>query len=100
MYVRRAAELNALSGWRATLSTCMELGDVLGPLFAGLADRVSAFLSWLLVSLIGRGLGLIYRGVKQSMSGKSSNKQHQQRASKRSTANSEEEEAFFGFSGA
>ena len=69
MYVRRTGELNALTGWRATLSTCMELGDVLAPVFAGVADRMSSFLSWLLVSLIGRGLGLIYRGVRQSMAG-------------------------------
>lgn len=98
MYVRRATELNALSGWRATLSTCMELGDLLGPLFAGLVDRVSAFFSWLLVSLIGRGLGLIYKGVRQSMSGGTGNKPRQG-ASKRDTAGSEDEETFFGFTG-
>lgn len=29
--------------------------------------RVSAAISWLLVKLIGRALGLVYRGVKQSL---------------------------------
>jgi Protein of unknown function (DUF3685) len=71
MFVRRTHELNALKGWRATLSTCMEIGDVVAPLFTGLADKLSRVVSWLLVALIGRGLGLIYKGVRQSMAGKS-----------------------------
>ena len=69
MYARRTHELNALTGWKATLSTCMEIGDVVAPLFTGLADKLSRLISWLLVALIGRGLGLVYRGVRQSMGG-------------------------------
>ena len=40
---------------------------MLGPLLSGLLARASAFASWLLVRLIGRSLGLVYRGVRQSL---------------------------------
>lgn len=110
MYVRRTGELAALSGWRATLSTCMELGDVLAPVAAGIVDRLSSFVSWLLVSLIGRGLGLIYRGVRQSMAGGGKGGAGQddaQRTAKRplpasaaAAALDSDEEVFFGFAGA
>jgi hypothetical protein len=71
MHVRRTMELNALTGWKANLSTAMELGDVIAPLLMKVIDRVSRFVSWLLVTLVGGGLGLIYRGVRQSMRGAS-----------------------------
>lgn len=69
LHAKRADELNKLSGWRAALSTMMEIGDVIAPMVAGVADRLSDLVSWLLVSLIGRGLGLIYKGVRQSLAG-------------------------------
>jgi len=53
LFVRRARELNSLSGWQTWMSTA----------------RVSRFVSWLLVSLVGRGLGLIYKGVRESLRG-------------------------------
>jgi hypothetical protein len=102
MYVRRTQELNNLSGWKATLSTCMEVGDVLAPLLTGLADRLSRLISWLLVSLIGRGLGLIYKGIRQSMSGArgGETKKSQQHKRRRHVASQEQpgESLFFGFS--
>ncbi|KAK9815661.1 hypothetical protein WJX72_007540 [[Myrmecia] bisecta] len=72
---RRAKELNQLTGWRYTISLLLEAADVLMPLFSALFKRVSAAVSWLLVRLIGRSLGLVYRGVKQSLGGKGSSQQ-------------------------
>lgn len=69
LYVRRARELNRLDGWQVRVSTAMEIGDVVAPLFARLLARVSRFVSWLLVSLVGGGLGLIYKGIRQSLRG-------------------------------
>lgn len=65
--VRRTAELNALTGWRARLCTLMEAADVAAPLVSAALERLSRALSWLLVALIGRGLGLVARGIRQSM---------------------------------
>ena len=62
-----AQELAALRGWRYAASLALEAGDVAGPLLSGLLARASAFASWLLVRLIGRSLGLVYRGVRQSL---------------------------------
>lgn len=69
LYVRRARELNQFSAWQARLSTAMEIGDVVAPLLTRLLSRLSRFVSWLLVSLVGGGLGLIYKGIRQSLSG-------------------------------
>jgi Protein of unknown function (DUF3685) len=71
LFIRRAHELNALEGWQARLSTAMELGDVVAPIVVRLLQRLSRLLSWLLVSMVGGGLGLIYKGIRQSMSGRS-----------------------------
>ena len=60
-------ELAALRGWRYAASLALEALDVAGPLLARLLARASAAASWLLVRLIGRSLGLVYRGVRQSL---------------------------------
>lgn len=67
--MRRARELGSLLGWQARLSTAMEIGDVVAPLLSRLLARLSRFASWLLVSLVGGGLGLIYKGIRQSLQG-------------------------------
>lgn len=71
LFIRRTHELNALGGWQARLSTAMELGDVVAPIAVRLLQRLSRLLSWLLVSMVGGGLGLIYKGIRQSMTGSS-----------------------------
>ena len=43
----------------------LELNDVGAPLLRALFARISDAISWLLTTLIGRSLGLIFRGVRQ-----------------------------------
>ncbi|KAL0028198.1 hypothetical protein WJX79_001068 [Trebouxia sp. C0005] len=64
---RRIKELECLKGWKYIVSLLLEAGDIALPIFRNCMARVSAAISWLLVKLIGRALGLIYRGVKQSL---------------------------------
>jgi Protein of unknown function (DUF3685) len=59
-------ELEALAGWNAAICLLMEVNDVAAPLLHRLFTHVSAALQWLLTALIGRSLGLIFRGVRQS----------------------------------
>jgi len=59
--------LESLKGWKYMVSLLLEAGDIALPIFRNCMARVSAAISWLLVKLIGRALGLIYRGVKQSL---------------------------------
>eukprot|EP00884_Botryococcus_braunii_P000022 jgi/Botrbrau1/1001/Bobra.114_1s0039.1 len=66
---RRAAELESLQGWRYLLSLILEALDVATPLVSAMLARAGAALSWLLVTFIGRSLGLVYRGVRQSLGG-------------------------------
>jgi hypothetical protein len=54
-------------GWRRTVSLLLEAADVVGPLLQRVGRRVGDALSFLLVRLIGRSLGLVARGVRQSV---------------------------------
>jgi len=64
----RQDELAQLSGWRQNFSVILEMADVCIPLMQGFFTYIGDALSWILVRLIGRSLGLIYRGVRQSLS--------------------------------
>lgn len=63
---RRSRELQVLRGGRLVYSLFLELSDVLGPVLKTLFKKLSEIISFLLVALIGRALGLIYRGIRQS----------------------------------
>jgi hypothetical protein len=60
-------ELGSLTGLRYYYSTALEACDFLAPLLERLFSKIGDAVSWLLVRLIGRSLGLIYRGVKESL---------------------------------
>ncbi|KAG2712026.1 hypothetical protein I3760_04G105400 [Carya illinoinensis] len=65
--VKRMKELRALRGWRYYFSLLLELSDISMPLIRAVIDKVSDAISFFLVSLIGRSLGLIYTGIRQSL---------------------------------
>ncbi|XP_027350110.1 uncharacterized protein LOC113861476 [Abrus precatorius] len=71
MPVKRTRELRALTGWRYYFSLFLELSDITMPLVRTVIDKVSDAISFFLVSLIGRSLGLIYTGIRQSLRWKS-----------------------------
>ncbi|KAM3373795.1 hypothetical protein P3S68_012509 [Capsicum galapagoense] len=65
--VKRTKELRALTGWRYYYSLFLELADIAMPLVRIVIAKVSDAVSFFLVSLIGRSLGLIYTGIRQSL---------------------------------
>ncbi|XP_057985082.1 uncharacterized protein LOC110671825 isoform X2 [Hevea brasiliensis] len=67
MPVKRTKELRALTGWRYYFSLYLELSDISMPLIRAIINKVSNAISFFLVSLIGRSLGLIYSGIRQSL---------------------------------
>ncbi|TKY66090.1 Ycf55 family protein [Spatholobus suberectus] len=67
MPVKRTKELRALTGWRYYFSLFLELSDITMPLVRAVIDKVSDAISFFLVSLIGRSLGLVYTGIRQSL---------------------------------
>lgn len=69
-----------MTGWKYAVSFLLEAADVVLPIFRSCMARVSAAISWLLVKLIGRALGLVYRGVKQSLVPQRPNQRKQSRA--------------------
>lgn len=62
-----AQELNNLKGWKQAVSLILEALDFATPLILQIGKKGSEALSWLLVALIGRSLGLIFKGIKQSL---------------------------------
>ncbi|OVA01595.1 Uncharacterized protein family Ycf55 [Macleaya cordata] len=67
MAVKRTEELRALTGWRYYFSLFLEFSDITMPLVKAIVAKVSSAISFFLVSLIGRSLGLIYTGIRQSL---------------------------------
>lgn len=65
--VKRTKELRALTGWRYYYSLFLELADIAMPLVRTVIAKVSDAISFFLVCLIGRSLGLIYTGIRQSL---------------------------------
>ncbi|KAK6259788.1 putative protein family Ycf55 - like 1 [Theobroma cacao] len=67
MSVKRTKELRALTGWRYYFSLLLEFSDISMPIFRAIINKVSSAISFFLVCLIGRSLGLIYTGIRQSL---------------------------------
>ncbi|GBG81271.1 hypothetical protein CBR_g31943 [Chara braunii] len=67
MAARRSKQLRALRGWRLGYSIYLEFADVTVPIISAVILKIGNVISYLLVTLIGRSLGLIYRGVRQSL---------------------------------
>ncbi|XP_059626155.1 uncharacterized protein LOC132269123 isoform X2 [Cornus florida] len=65
--VKRTRELRALTGWRYYFSLIIELADITMPLIRTVIAKVRDAISFFLVCLIGRSLGLIYTGIRQSL---------------------------------
>jgi len=66
--VKRTRELRALTGWRYYYSLFLELFDIAMPLVQTIFVKVRNAVSFFFVCLIGRSLGLIYTGIRQSIS--------------------------------
>ncbi|KAK6143996.1 hypothetical protein DH2020_020816 [Rehmannia glutinosa] len=65
--VKRTKELRALIGWRYYFSLFLELSDITMPFVKAIVAKVSDAISFFLVCLIGRSLGLIYSGIRNSL---------------------------------
>lgn len=74
----------------------LEAGDISLPVVRSCMARVTAAISWLLVKLIGRALGLIYRGVKQSLTPQAEPRPNsRQQSSESQGGKSEQERSWF-----
>lgn len=68
VFVKRTRELRALKGWRYYYSLFLELFDIAMPLVQTIFVKVRNAVSFFFVCFIGRSLGLIYTGIRQSIS--------------------------------
>ncbi|KAJ6820140.1 uncharacterized protein M6B38_299385 [Iris pallida] len=65
--VKRTKELRALTGWRYYFSLFLEFSDITMPFIKTIFTKVSNAVSFFLVYMIGRSLGLIFSGIRQSL---------------------------------
>lgn len=65
--VKRTKELRALTGWRYYFSLYLELSDITMPLAKTIFTKITSAISFFLVCMVGRSLGLIFTGIKQSL---------------------------------
>ncbi|KAH7691585.1 hypothetical protein IHE45_01G008500 [Dioscorea alata] len=65
--VKRTKELRALVGWRYYFSLILEFSDITMPFVRAVFVKISDAVSFFLVCLIGRSLGLIYTGIRQAL---------------------------------
>lgn len=65
--VKRTKELRALTGWRYYFSLFLEFSDITMPFIKTIFIKVSNAVSFFLVYMIGRSLGLIFSGIRQSL---------------------------------
>ncbi|KAI0501762.1 hypothetical protein KFK09_016707 [Dendrobium nobile] len=65
--VKRTKELQALTGWRYYFSLFLEFSDVAMPLVKAFFEKARSAVSFFLVCMIGRSLGLVFSGIRQSL---------------------------------
>lgn len=65
--VKRTRELQALTGWRYYFSLFLEFSDVALPLLKAVVDKARSAVSFFLTYMIGRSLGLVFSGIRQSL---------------------------------
>jgi hypothetical protein len=71
--VRRAAELSALTGIRYYVSLILEAVDAAAPTLKMLWERATAAVAWLLTYGLGKGIGLVWKGLKIGVSSAAAN---------------------------
>jgi DNA-binding NarL/FixJ family response regulator len=67
LYTSREQELKQLSGLRWLVTIALELRDALSPRFRAIFSVVGNGLVYFLIQVIGRGIGLIGRGILQGV---------------------------------
>ncbi|XP_068663016.1 uncharacterized protein [Aristolochia californica] len=65
--MKRTKELRALTGWRFYFSLFLEFFDIAMPFVRAVTSKVCDAVSFFLVCLIGRSIGLIYSGIRQAV---------------------------------
>lgn len=64
---RRSRDVQQLSGLRQAVSIAIEAIDVSWPILRGIGLRLRSVASWLLVAIVGHSLGLVGRGIQESL---------------------------------
>ncbi|MDJ0730470.1 MAG: DUF3685 domain-containing protein [Crocosphaera sp.] len=82
IYSPRQQELNTLRGVRWSVTILLEMRDAIAPLLRSLVGTVGQALVYLLTQVIGRGIGLVGKGILQGIGNSLSERDYQRKPSK------------------
>ena len=67
VYAPRTEELKSLTGWRYSVTLWLELKDAIAPRLKSLTSFLGRGLVYVLTQIIGRGIGLVGKGILQGI---------------------------------
>ncbi|MDJ0658750.1 MAG: DUF3685 domain-containing protein [Crocosphaera sp.] len=82
VYAPRQRELETLSGLRWTVTILLEVRDAIAPLLRALVGTVGKGLVYILTQVIGRGIGLVGKGILQGVGNSLSERDYQRKSTK------------------
>ncbi|MGB5595092.1 MAG: DUF3685 domain-containing protein [Crocosphaera sp.] len=85
IYAPRQQELKNLNGLRWTVTIILEIRDAVSPLLRSLIGTVGKGLVYILTQVIGRGIGLVGKGILQGIGNSFSEKDYQQKSTRRNS---------------
>ena len=83
MYSPRQQELNSLGGLRWTVTILLEIRDAIAPLLRSLVGTVGQALVYILTQVIGRGIGLVGKGILQGVGNSLTERDYEKKTPKR-----------------
>ncbi len=85
IYAPRQKELKNLNGLPWTVTIILEIRDAVSPLLRSLIGTVGKALVYILTQVVGRGIGLVGRGILQGIGNSFSEKDYQQKSTRRNS---------------
>ncbi|MGK7900017.1 MAG: DUF3685 domain-containing protein [Hormoscilla sp.] len=67
IYAPRRDELEKLTGWSLAVTLALEIRDAIGPRLRSVIASVGSSIVYILTQIVGRGIGLIGRGILQGI---------------------------------
>ncbi|MDJ0579474.1 DUF3685 domain-containing protein [Crocosphaera sp.] len=85
IYSPRQQELNSLRGIKWSVTILLEIRDATSPLLRSLVGKLGKALVYILTQVIGRGIGLVGKGILQGIGNSLSERDYQKKPAKQKT---------------
>ena len=85
IYSPRQQELNSLRGIKWSVTILLEIRDATSPLLRSLVGKLGKALVYILTQVIGRGIGLVGKGILQGVGNSLTERDYQKKTVKKKT---------------